>query len=66
VLRWEGLSSQLADPLSGHAPAGLAAEEAGVLGPLVHRAIDAGRRATEQLEAIESDNGLPRAGTDHA
>ena len=62
VLRWEGLSSQLVRHLSGHAPAGLKGEEAGVLGPLVHRAVDAGRRATEQLEAIESDSGLTRAG----
>ncbi len=66
LLRWEELSSQLACHLSGHAPAGLKAEEAGVLGPLVHRAIEAGRRASEQLEAIESDSGLTRAGTDHA
>ena len=66
LLRWEGISSQLARHLSGHAPAGLEAAEAGVLGPLVHRAIDAGRRATAQLEAIESDNGLRRAGADHA
>ena len=66
LLSWEAMSSQLAQRLSGHAPAGLEAEEARVLGPLVHRALGSGRRASEQLEALESDSGLARAGAEHA
>jgi len=65
LLSFEGMSSQLARSLSRHAPVGFEAEEARVLGPLVQRAIGSGRRATEQLEALESDSGLGRAGGEH-
>jgi ParB/RepB/Spo0J family partition protein len=57
LLSFDGVSSHLSRSLSRHAPAGLAAEEARVLGPLVHRALHCGRRATEQLEAIERASG---------
>ncbi len=58
LLSFEGMSSQLARSLSQHAPVGLEALEARVLGPLVQRALGCGRRATRQLEALESDSGL--------
>jgi hypothetical protein len=51
------VSTHLSRSLSRHAPAGLAADEARVLEPLVHRALLSGRRATEQLEAIERESG---------
>lgn len=57
LLSWDGVSSHLSRSLSRHAPAGLAAEEARVLAPLVERAIGSGRRATEQLEALEHASG---------
>src|SRR5690606_23084463 len=53
LLSFDGVSTHLSRSLSRHAPAGLAADEARVLGPIVHRALNAGRRATEQLEALE-------------
>src|SRR5690606_3242923 len=55
---WEGVSSNLARGWSRHAPGGLAADEARVLGPLMHRALGSGRRAAEQLEAIERESGF--------
>lgn len=58
LLSFDGVSSHLSRSLSRQAPAGLAAEEARVLGPIVHRALLSGRRATEQLEAIERESGL--------
>jgi len=58
LLSWEGVSSHLARSLSRHVPLGLPAEEARVLGPVVHRALGSGRRATEQLEALERESGL--------
>lgn len=58
LLSWDGMSSHLARSLSRHAPAGLPADEARVLGPIVHRALGSGRRAAEQLEAIERESGL--------
>lgn len=64
LLSFEGMSSHLARSLSRDAPAGLKAQEACVLGPLVHRALGCGRRVTEQLEALESDSGL--GGNEHA
>lgn len=66
LLRFDGLSGQLARGLNQHAPVGLEGEEARVLEPLVHRALDSGRRATEQLAALERDSGAPHAGTEHA
>lgn len=53
LLSFDGVSSHLSRSLSRHGPAGLAPDEARVLGPIVHRALNAGRRATEQLEALE-------------
>ena len=58
LLSWEGVSGHLARSLSRHAPVGLGSEEARVLGPIVHRALASGRRATEQLEAIERESGF--------
>ena len=58
LLSWDGMSSHLVRQLSRHAPVGLAGEEARVLAPLVHRALGSGRRAAEQLEAIERESGL--------
>lgn len=58
LLSWDGVSSHLTRSLSRHAPAGLPADEAHVLGPIVHRALGSGRRAAEQLEAIERESGL--------
>jgi ParB-like chromosome segregation protein Spo0J len=58
LLRWDGMSSELARSLSRHAPVGLPAEEARVLGPLVYRALDSGRRVTGQLEAMEREKGF--------
>jgi len=58
LLSWDGMSSHLVRQLSRHAPVGLAGEDARVLGPLVHRALGSGRRAAEQLEAIERESGL--------
>lgn len=58
LLSWDGMSSHLARSLSRQVPVGLAHEEAQVLGPLVHQALGSGRRATEQLEAIERVSGL--------
>jgi len=66
LLSFEGMSNQLAHSLNRHAPAGLKAQEAGVLGPLVHRALGCGRRATEQLETMACDSGLDRAGGERA
>lgn len=63
LLSFEGVSSHLTGSLSRYAPVGLSGEEARVLGPLVHRALGCGRRATEQLEALHSDRG---AGGEHA
>jgi ParB-like chromosome segregation protein Spo0J len=57
LLSWDGVSSHVVRSLSRHVPVGLAAEEARVLGPIVHRALGSGRRATEQLEAIERESG---------
>lgn len=57
LLSFDGVSSHLSRSLSRHAPAGLAADEARVLGPLLHRALLCGRRATEQLETIERESG---------
>lgn len=58
LLRWDGMSSELARSLSRHAPVGLAADDARVLGPLVYRALGSGRRATAQLEAIQRERGV--------
>jgi len=58
LLSFDGVSSHLSRSLNRHAPAGLAADEARVLGPIVHRALDSGRRATAQLEAIERESGF--------
>jgi len=66
LLSFDGLSSQLCGALSRHAPAGLVAEQARVLGPLVHRALDSARRVSEQLQALELDSGLGRDGGEHA
>ncbi len=52
LLSWEGISSQVARSLNRDAPAGLPAEDARVLGPLLHRALGSARRASEQIEAI--------------
>jgi len=60
LLSFDGVSSHVSRSLSRHAPAGLAAEEARVLGPIVQRALNSGRRATEQLEAIERESGFER------
>jgi hypothetical protein len=65
-LSFEGISSHLSRSLSRHAPVGLQSDEARVLGPLVHRARGAGRRATEQLEALERDSGARNTGAEHA
>ncbi len=58
LLRFEGVSSELARRLAQHAPTGLEAPEARVLGSLVQRALDGGQRATTQLQALASDSGL--------
>jgi ParB-like chromosome segregation protein Spo0J len=52
LLNWDGISSQVTRSLNREAPVGLPAEDARVLGPLVHRALGSARRASEQLEAI--------------
>jgi ParB/RepB/Spo0J family partition protein len=58
LLSFDGVSSHLSRSLSRHAPAGLAADEARVLGPLVHQALLSGRRATEQLKSLERESGF--------
>jgi len=58
LLSWDGVSSHLVGSLSRHVLVGLPSEEARVLGPIVHRALGSGRRATEQLEAIERESGF--------
>lgn len=63
LLSFDGVSSHLSRSLSRHAPAGLAPDEARVLGPIVHRALNAGRRATEQLEVLEALEVLEREGS---
>lgn len=52
LLNWDGISSQVVRSLHREAPVGLPAEDARVLGPLIHRALGSARRASEQLEAI--------------
>lgn len=58
LLSWDGVSGHLSRSLSRHAPAGLAADEARVLGPIVQRALLSGRRATEQLKTLERESGF--------
>ena len=58
LLSWEGLCGHLTRSLCRYAPAGLEPAEARVLAPVLQQAIGSGRRAMEQLEAIEMGSGL--------
>jgi ParB/RepB/Spo0J family partition protein len=53
LLSWEGISSQLARTLSGELSVSVPAEEARVLAPLIHRAVDCARRASDELSALQ-------------
>lgn len=58
LVSFGGLSDQLTRSLCRDAPAGLRATEARVLAPVLEQAIGAGRRASEQLEALAAASGL--------
>ncbi|MHB8817031.1 MAG: ParB/RepB/Spo0J family partition protein, partial [Steroidobacteraceae bacterium] len=58
LVSFGGLSDQLTRSLCRYAPAGLRATEARVLAPVLEQAIGAGRRASEQLEALAAASGL--------
>jgi ParB-like chromosome segregation protein Spo0J len=62
VLSWEGICGHLTRSLCRYAPAGLEPAEARVLGPVLQQASSAGRRVTEQLEALEIRSGLHEPG----
>ena len=62
LLSWEGRGGHLTRSLYGYAPAGLEPAEARILAPALKQAISAGRRATEQLEALQIRSGVHEPG----
>lgn len=67
LLSWEGLCGHLTRSMCRYAPAGLEPAEARLLAPVLQQAIGSGRRAMEQLEAIQVGGASPvPSGAAHA